>query len=222
MTGSLHRHRVAAALACLPLALGIAIAFPAPASADDARMLKPADVPYSAGDAEGPAMETMDLPAIGGIELCDATLGSRSVTIAGPKTFHQVVIGAGAGGVVSEHVYVFPSATAAEKAWALAKKAAPRCAGTFSDKQTWLGKVTTRLTNGTAEAANGIWIKHSDTFGKASSAGRSHDVRYSVFTRAGNAIIVTSYTKQNTGVIQPGQMDAIIGLAKTLSDRWTS
>ncbi|MFM8894358.1 MAG: hypothetical protein ACKOE2_03025 [Actinomycetales bacterium] len=214
--------RLLATLTAAPLAALALVAFPSPALADDAKMLKPADVPYSAGDAEGSAMKATELPAVGGLQLCDATLGTRNVTIAGPKTFHEVIIPAGAGGVVSQLAYEFPSSAGAKKAWANAKKAAKKCAGTFGAKQTGLGKVTTRLTNGVADAANGIWIKHSDTFGNAKSAGRSKDVRYSVFTLAGNAILVTSYTKQNTGVIQPGQQDALIGLAKTLSDRWVS
>ena len=60
------------------------------------------------------------------------------------------------------------------------------------------------------------------TFASAGTPGRKKDVRLAVFTQAGNAILVTSYTKLNTGVVQPGQQDALIGLAKTLSERWTS
>lgn len=214
--------RPVATLTVALLAAAMLAAFPSAAAADESKMLRPADVPYSAGEAEGSAMVATELPAVGGLQLCDATLGTRNVTIAGPKTFHEVIIPAGAGGIVSQLAYEFPSSAEAKKAWASAKKAARKCAGTFSEKQSGLGKVTTQLTNGTAEAANGVWIKHSDTFGNAKSAGRSKDVRYSVFTYAGNAILVTSYTKQNTGVIQPGQQDALIGLAKTLSDRWVS
>lgn len=214
--------RLASTALALALALTGAGAVASPAAADDSKMLRPADVPYSTGEAEGPAMEATDLPAVGGIEICDATLGARNVTIAGPKSFHQVIIQAGAGGVVGQLAYVFGSAAEAKQAWAQAKQAAKQCAGTFSAKQKGLGKVTTKLSNGVAEAANGVWVMHSDTFASAKDSGRKKDARYSVFTNAGNAILVTSYTKLNTGVVQPGQQDAIIGLAKTLSQRWTS
>ena len=214
--------RIWATLASTGLACATLTAFGSAASADDSKMLKPADVPYSTGDAQGPAMEATELPAVGGIEICDATLGSRNITVAGPKTFHQVLIQAGAGGVVSQLAYEFTSSANAKKSWAQAKKAAKRCAGTYAEKQTGLGKVTTKLTNGPAEAANGFWVQHSDTFGSTKIPGRKKDVRYSVFTQAGNAILVTSYTKLNTGLVQPGQQDAIVGLAKKLSDRWTS
>ncbi|MBU6246107.1 MAG: hypothetical protein KGP12_12905, partial [Actinomycetales bacterium] len=180
------------------LALAIALttvgALASAAAADDSKMLRPADVPYSTGDAEGPAMEATDLPAVGGIEICDATLGARNITIAGPKTYHQVIIQAGAGGVVSQLAYAFRSAADAKQAWTQAKRAAKQCAGTFSAKQKGLGKVTTKLTNGVAGAADGVWVMHSDSFGSAKAAGRKKDVRYSVFTNAGNAILVTSYT----------------------------
>lgn len=205
------------ALACTTMAVLAPMA-----AADDSKMLRPADVPYSTGEAEGPAMEATKLPAVGGIEICDATLGARNITIAGPKTYHQVIIQAGAGGVVGQLAYEFASAADAKQAWAQAKRAAKQCTGTFSAKQKGLGKVTTKLSNGAAGAADGVWVVHSDTFGSAKSAGRKKDVHLSVFTVAGNAILVTSYSKLNTGVVQPGQQDAIIGLAKTLSDRWTS
>jgi len=213
-----------ALLACLALTLAcaMALAWSPAARADESKMLKPADVPYSAGEADGPTMVATELPAVGGIQLCDATLGTRNVGISGPKTFHQVLIQAGAGGVVGELAYEFTSAAAAKKAWSQAKKAVKQCSGTFAAKQTGLGKVTTKLTNGTAADANGIWVLHSDTFASAGTPGRKKDVRLAVFTQAGNAILVTSYTKLNTGVVQPGQQDALIGLAKTLSERWTS
>jgi len=214
--------RIGSTALALALSCTTVTALACGAAADDSKMLRPADVPYSTGDAQGPAMEAIELPAVGGLQICDATLGTRNVSIAGPKTFHEVIIQAGAGGVVGQLAYEFPSAEAAKRAWTQAKNAAKQCAGTFSAKQKGLGKVTTRLTNGVADAANGVWVKHSDTYASAKSAGRKKDVRYSVFTQAGNAILVTSYSKLNTGVVQPGQQDAIIGLAQTLSTRWTS
>jgi hypothetical protein len=155
--------------------------------------------------------------------LCDATLGTRNVSIAGPRTFSQVLIPAGSGGVVSQLAYEFTSAPIARKAWGQAVKAVKECTGAFKGKQAGLGSVRTILSNGrTGESRPNFWVNHSDRFSKAKPTGRAADVRLSVFTLVGKAILVTSYTKTNTGTLTDGQRDAIYGLAETLSSRWAS
>lgn len=213
---------VAALFSTLVATASLTVGSSAAQAADESKMLRPGDMPYSSGGAEGPAHFIADVPAVAGLQLCDATLGARNVSISGPQTYSQVMIKAGAGGVVSEIAYEFPSTAAARKAWGQARKASRQCSGTFVGKQTGLGKVRTTLTTGDAEPAGGFWVNHSDAFSSAKTAGRAHDVRFSVFTLAGDAILVTSYTKLNTGTVQPGQQDAIIGLADSLTQRWNA
>lgn len=213
--------RLAGALA---MALAAAIAQPTTAMAADAQdMLKAGDMPYSSGGADGPVAFAPDLPAVAGLQLCDATLGTRNVSIAGPRTFSQVLIPAGSGGVVSELAYEFTSASVARKAWRQAVKAVKQCSGTFKGQQPGVGSVRTILSHGkTGESRPNFWVNHSDRFAKEKSTGRAADVRLSVFTQVGRAILVTSYTKTNTGTLTDGQRDAIYGLAETLSSRWAS
>lgn len=206
------------------MSVATVLALPATAmAADPEDMLKAGDMPYSSGGADGSVVFAPDLPAVAGLQLCDATLGTRNVSIAGPKTFSQVLIPAGSGGVVSQLAYEFTSAPIARKAWRQAIKAVKQCVGTFKGQQAGLGSVRTILSNGkTAESRPNFWVNHSDRFSKEKSTGRAADVRLSVFTQVGKAILVTSYTKTNTGTVTDGQRDAIYGLAETLSKRWAS
>ncbi len=219
-----RRGFIARLSAALAISVAAVLAHPAVAMAADSQdMLKAGDMPYSSGGADGPVVFAPDLPAVAGLQLCDATLGTRNVSIAGPKKFSQVLIPAGSGGVVSQLAYEFTSAAVAQKAWRQAVKAVKQCDGKFKGQQAGLGSVRTILSNGkTGESRPNFWVNHSDLFSKEKSTGRATDVRLSVFTQVGKAILVTSYTKTHTGALTDGQRDAIYGLAETLSQRWAA
>lgn len=134
--------------------------------------------------------------------------GPQYATVSVPDT--RAVGYSARNGFVSQSVYDYPSARAAERAWArLDADIAARCSGSFSIEGSTVTVTRTRLA-ATGAAGRG-WAVTTTGFGS---------VTHVAVAPVGNAIQVVSYYRQaaTLGARVPA---AIAGLSDQLAERWT-
>lgn len=196
-------------------------AVPRTAGADPASMLSPGDIPASLGTAVPPAIPLMTLPSHAVLQVCQ-TQGWQA-TVPGPRSFSQVIVPIATTPIatVSELAYQYPSAAAASKAWDRLLTAMRAC-----DRSRVIagagGSTRTTLTNGSLPGITAyaqVWVNHRDV-PVPSSGSKGADVRFSVFTLADDAILVTSLTRMDARAVSGKDRAAVGRLAQMLSDRW--
>ena len=131
---------------------------------------------------------------------------------------------------VTEDVYRFDSAAAATAAFTGLVTTAAGCTGTTSrvdDSGTTMGVrlATGRVPAGAARPAAPVWTRQQTSYTDApagSPLANHRDVMFRVFTRAGDAIIVTSFFVNGAAAMRPGQAAAVQRLAVANAARYAS
>ena len=205
--------------------LGLGLASPAAlgtqsASIDPQRLMSASNIPGVLG--RFPAV-SVSSPVDPIITLCqDAAYGLFSVPA--PQRLTSVTTNASRGRLyrsVTEDVYRFDSATAAATSFATLVATATSCAGTTSRADDSGGTMGVRLATGRVPAgasrpAAPVWTRQQTAYTDVpagSPLANHRDVLYRVFTRSGDAIIVTTYFVNGASSITARQASAVQRLA---------
>lgn len=193
----------------------------------ESRLMAVSDVPGTLGKAAtNISPVAIEVPATKGLQLCVGTNPASSVAIGGPSTFTKVLIATDVRRLasVSELVYQYPTEVAAVNAWKKLRLAAKKCAGTVK-VTTPEGSHKATLTQGYLPGVTEyvqLWINHADVYASRSTKAVIADDQFSVFTQAGNAILVTQATNVSNKGYTPAQRASVGALAQQLSDRWVT
>lgn len=226
------RARVAAAGA-LVIAIGLVAAPAAQAGQSSAiaqqRLMSAADIPLVLG--RFPAVSVGE-PVDPIITLCqDAGYGLFSVPA--PERLTSVTTNGSAGGryrSVTEDVYRFDSPAAAATSFAGLVTASASCSGTTNRRDEGGYTVGVRLSTGRVPAGATrpgapVWTRQQTAYTDVpadSPLANHRDVLYRVFTRSGEAIIVTTYFVNGAAAISSRQAAAVQRLAVGNAARFAS
>ena len=126
--------------------------------------------------------------------LCDLD-GEKEVEVDGSSEIYVVTYASEKSGVervAEQELYAFVSEAGARKAMKAIRKAAKRCAGTFTVQEEGV-TFSQKVSNGTGEASDGsgfTWIKHEATASAANANLTDND--YNTFRRVGQFVQVLS------------------------------
>ncbi len=156
--------------------------------------------------------------------LCDLA-GEEQVEVDGPPEVYVVAyasVKSRVETVAGQELYAFDSETDARKAMKAIRKAATKCAGTYTVEDEGF-TLTQKLSNGTRKTAAGknfTWIKHVATASDATSGLAEHE--YNTFRRVGQFIQVISIEAVglNPPKLTSSQIKTADRLTGTLGDYW--
>ena len=156
--------------------------------------------------------------------LCDVA-GEKQVEVDGPPEVYVVAYASEKSRVATvagQELYAFDSEAEARKAMKSIRKAAIKCAGTYTVKDEGF-TLTQKLSNGTGKAADGkkfTWIKQVATASDATSGLEEHE--YNTFRRVGPFVQVVSIEVAglNAPNLTTSQIKATDRLTGTLGSSW--
>ena len=197
-------------------------------SIDRQRLMSVADVPRVLGRFSPESVSSQVDPII---TLCQDA-NSELVTIPAPTRLTTVTISSVPGArlyrSVVENVYQYPDEQDATSGFTSLTQSASACSGTTSRRDGEGGYTEqVRLASGSANGAPSaaIWTRQQTMYLRApadSPLNGHRDILYRVFTRAGNAIIVTTYAINGTSSLRAIQASAVQRLALSNAARWTT
>ena len=215
------------------LAMGLAAAPGAradqSAAIDPQRLMSASDIPRALG--RFPAVTTSS-PVDPIITLCQDA-GYALVSVPAPQRLTSVTTNATRGRLyrsITEDVYRFDSPAQTATAFAGLVTAAARCTGTStrtddSGTTTDVRLATGRIPAGASSPAAPVWTQQQTVTAAArpdSPLAGHRDVLHRVFTRSGDAIIVTTAFVNGAAVMRPAQVSAVHRLAAGNAARYAS